>query len=172
MHIDWKRKLSSRKFWISLASFIGMIVLYYTKDADDGQRIACIIMAGASLIAYILGESIADSGHVSLTNKQKLNSAQLMDIIEEENEEDQTTTISYSNGVPSSASSRQSYQQQSYQQPAQQRSYQQSYQQPAQQQSQRQQSQRQATASQAAYRSQQTAGAVAGQSASRTSSNR
>lgn len=71
MKIDWKRKLSSRKFWMALASFVCMLVLYFSEDNNDAQKVTCIIMAGASLIAYTIGESMADCSHAGANGQTK-----------------------------------------------------------------------------------------------------
>jgi len=60
--MDWKRKLTSRKFWMALTSFVTMLLLYLGKDTGTTEQVAALIMAGASLIAYIIGEGLADSG--------------------------------------------------------------------------------------------------------------
>ena len=60
MKIDWKRKLSSRKFWAAIASFVTMLLIYY-GHGSDAEQIAELIMAGASIIAYIIGEGLADT---------------------------------------------------------------------------------------------------------------
>lgn len=60
--MDWKRKLTSRKFWMALVSFVTMLLLYLGKDTGTTEQVAALIMAGASLIAYVIGEGLADSG--------------------------------------------------------------------------------------------------------------
>lgn len=60
--IDWKRKLTSRKFWAAVAGFVSMLLIYFGKDAGTAEQIAALIMAGASLVAYIIGEGLADAG--------------------------------------------------------------------------------------------------------------
>lgn len=60
MKIDWKRKLTSRKFWAAVAGFVTMLLVYFGKDAGTAEQVAAIIMAGASMIAYIIGEGLAD----------------------------------------------------------------------------------------------------------------
>ena len=60
MKIDWKRKLTSRKFWAAVAGFVSMLLIYFGKDAGTAEQIAAIIMAAASLIAYMIGEGLAD----------------------------------------------------------------------------------------------------------------
>lgn len=59
--IDWKRKLTSRKFWAAVACFVTMLMMAIRTGATDEQTITGLIMAGASLIAYIIGEGLADS---------------------------------------------------------------------------------------------------------------
>ena len=58
--IDWKRKLTSRKFWLAVAAFVSMLVFYFTGDAENAEKISALIMAGATVIAYIIGEGLAD----------------------------------------------------------------------------------------------------------------
>lgn len=67
MKIDWKRKLTSRKFWAAVAGFVSMLLIYFGKDTGTVEQIAAIIMAGASLVAYIIGEGLADKGNAETT---------------------------------------------------------------------------------------------------------
>ena len=59
--IDWKRKLSSRKFWIALATFISMMIVALGGTEDKATQITYLIMAGGSAIAYTLGEGFIDA---------------------------------------------------------------------------------------------------------------
>ena len=61
MGIDWKRKLSSRKFWAALAGFVGAIAVVCGAGESLITEVTAIISAAGVLIAYILGESIVDS---------------------------------------------------------------------------------------------------------------
>lgn len=61
--IDWKRKLVSRKFWLSVASFISMLMVALNYTENQAAQVAALIMAGASIVGYVLGEGLADSGH-------------------------------------------------------------------------------------------------------------
>ncbi len=63
MKIDWKRKLTSRKFWVAIATFVTMLIVYLTGDTGKAEQISALIMAGATAIAYIIGEGLADSAH-------------------------------------------------------------------------------------------------------------
>lgn len=64
--IDWKRKLTSRKFWMSLAGFVSMLMIFLGKDRSTAEGVAALIMAGASVIGYAIGEGLADSGYIDL----------------------------------------------------------------------------------------------------------
>ena len=63
MRIDWKRKLTSRKFWMAIATFVTMLIIYFTGDAENAEKISALIMAGATVIAYVIGEGLADAGN-------------------------------------------------------------------------------------------------------------
>ena len=61
--IDWKRKLTSRKFWAAIASFVSMLIVALGGAETVATQVTAIIMAGASVIAYIIGEGLADAGN-------------------------------------------------------------------------------------------------------------
>ena len=61
--IDWTRKLTSRKFWLSIASFVAMLLVAFGQTEATATQITSLIMAGATVIGYVIGEGLADSGH-------------------------------------------------------------------------------------------------------------
>ena len=61
--MDWKRKLTSRKFWMSVASFVAMLIVFIWKDEETATQVASLIMAGATVIGYVIGEGLADAGN-------------------------------------------------------------------------------------------------------------
>ncbi len=61
--MDWKRKLTSRKLWLSVASFVSMIVMARGGTESTATQISALIMAGASVIGYCIGEGLADAGN-------------------------------------------------------------------------------------------------------------
>ena len=61
---DIKRKLTSRKFWAAVAEFVTMLILAFNGTQETAAQVAAIIMAGAGVIAYIIGEGLADAAHV------------------------------------------------------------------------------------------------------------
>lgn len=62
--IDWKRKLTSRKLWLAIAGFVTGLILAFNGSAEVAETVSGIIMSGASVIAYIVGEGLADSAAV------------------------------------------------------------------------------------------------------------
>lgn len=58
--INWKLKLSSRKFWIAIVGLVGAIGALLKMDAGTTEQIATIIMSFGTLIAYILSEGYID----------------------------------------------------------------------------------------------------------------
>lgn len=61
--IDWKRKLTSRKFWLAVASFVTMLIIALGGSESEASQVSALIMAGATVVAYIIGEGMADAGH-------------------------------------------------------------------------------------------------------------
>lgn len=61
--IDWKRKLTSRKLWLSIASFVTMLVIAFGGSESSATQVSAIIMAGATVIGYVIGEGLADGSH-------------------------------------------------------------------------------------------------------------
>ena len=62
--IDWKRKLTSRKFWAALCNFVAMMVVALGGSEQTAVQLTGIIMAGATVIAYIIAEGLVDAANV------------------------------------------------------------------------------------------------------------
>lgn len=63
MKIDWVRKLSSRKFWLSIIGFVTPIMQAFGAPSDTVTKVTAIIIGAACLIIYILSESYIDAKH-------------------------------------------------------------------------------------------------------------
>lgn len=63
MSIDWKRKLTSRKFWAAIVGFVTPMLLAFGIAEDSVTQIVAIIMAGADVVAYIIAEGLVDANH-------------------------------------------------------------------------------------------------------------
>lgn len=59
--IDWKKKLTSRKFWAAVVGFISPTMIAAGASDNQVTQVTAIIMAGATLIAYIIGEGLVDA---------------------------------------------------------------------------------------------------------------
>ena len=55
------RKLTSRKFWLAVVSFVTCVAVFLGGSSETIDRVASLIMAGGTIIAYIIGEGLADS---------------------------------------------------------------------------------------------------------------
>lgn len=58
--IDWKRKLSSRKFWVAVAGFVAGICVAAGMTEAEATQITGLIMSGASVLGYLIAEGLTD----------------------------------------------------------------------------------------------------------------
>ena len=56
MKIDWKKKLTSRKFWAAVIGFISAILVAVNVPEMEMEQIIAVVSGAAVLIAYIVGE--------------------------------------------------------------------------------------------------------------------
>ncbi len=64
MKIDWKRKLTSRKLWVSVAGFVAGLVVIFGGSQDTADKISGSIMSGAAVVGYVLGEGLTDAANI------------------------------------------------------------------------------------------------------------
>lgn len=64
-NINWAQKLTSRKFWLSIANFVTMMIVACGGTENQATQVAALIMAGATVIAYVIGEGLADAAGAS-----------------------------------------------------------------------------------------------------------
>lgn len=62
-NINWVRKLTSRKLWTAVASFVSMMIVATGGAESTATQVTALIMAGASVIAYIIGEGLTDASN-------------------------------------------------------------------------------------------------------------
>lgn len=70
MQIDWKKKLTSRKFWLAVSGFVTGLLIAFKVDAETVETISGVIMSAASVIAYMIGEGLADSAMVYVQDQK------------------------------------------------------------------------------------------------------
>lgn len=61
------RKITSRKFWAAVVNFVTQILIACNVSDSEVAQVAAIIMAGAGVIAYIIGEGLTDAANVQPT---------------------------------------------------------------------------------------------------------
>jgi hypothetical protein len=86
--IDWVKKLTSRKFWAAVVGFATPVILASGGDSEQVTRVTALIMSGAALIAYIIGEGLTDAanGVANVKIEGQNTSAIGFDLANEENE--------------------------------------------------------------------------------------
>ena len=82
-NINWMKKLTSRKLWTAVASFVSMMIVATGGAENTATQVTAIIMVGASVIAYIIGEGLTDAANVEIGEGQLLEA----DVIEEKKEQ-------------------------------------------------------------------------------------
>ena len=68
--MGWKQKLTSRKFWVAVTGFVASLAMGFGVSESEVTQITAIIMAAATLIAYIVGEGLVDATYAS-NNKEE-----------------------------------------------------------------------------------------------------
>lgn len=70
MKIDWKRKLTSRKLWVSVAGFAAGLIVIFGGSQENADKISGSILSGAAVVGYVLGEGLADGANTG-NNKEE-----------------------------------------------------------------------------------------------------
>lgn len=64
-----KQKLTSRKLWLSLAAFVAGLIMAFSGSNETAETVSGCIMSAAAVIAYAVGEGLADAGRLCDDNK-------------------------------------------------------------------------------------------------------
>lgn len=80
-NINWAKKFTSRKWWTSIASFVTLMIVAFGGTESSAAQVASIIMAGAVVIGYTIGEGLTDVANTGIESTEDL-------IIEESKEAD------------------------------------------------------------------------------------
>ena len=65
-NVNWARKLTIRKLWTAAASFVSMMIVATGGTENTAAQVTALIMAGASVVAYIIGEGLTDSANAGI----------------------------------------------------------------------------------------------------------
>lgn len=61
MNIDWKKKLSSRKFWAAVVGFVTSVLMALNYSQLEIEQVCAVITGTGALVAYIFAEGYVDS---------------------------------------------------------------------------------------------------------------
>ena len=61
MNINWKQKLTSRKFWAAAVTFVTAVMVAFGVPQVTTEQVTAIIAATSTMVAYILGEGLVDA---------------------------------------------------------------------------------------------------------------
>ena len=70
--MDWKKKLTSRKFWAAVADFVTMLIFAFNGTQELAGKITALIMGGAAVVAYIIAEGLTDAAGVGKATAEAL----------------------------------------------------------------------------------------------------
>lgn len=86
---NMKRKLTSRKFWLAIGSFVSMLIVALGGAEETATQVSALIMAGAAVVAYIIGEGLADAANAgSVTNLNGADVLKAIEIVDEKSKQD------------------------------------------------------------------------------------
>lgn len=58
--MDWKRKLTSRKWWTAIIGVVISLMVLFNVDSATTERITALITAVSSAVAYTVSEGFVD----------------------------------------------------------------------------------------------------------------
>ena len=60
--INWKRKLTSRKWWLAVAAFVAACMVLFKVDATTAEHVTALILLAADVVGYTIAEGLVDAG--------------------------------------------------------------------------------------------------------------
>lgn len=73
MKINWKRKLSSRKFWAAVSGVVISVMVAFGADAGSQEKVTGVITATGTLAIYMLAEGSTDKAAITQDNSDTKN---------------------------------------------------------------------------------------------------
>lgn len=83
-NINWVRKLTSRKLWVSVGSFVSMMIVATGGTENQAAQVAALIMAGATVLGYVIGEGLVDSANKTTITEEGIQLEQTIEVEDEE----------------------------------------------------------------------------------------
>lgn len=69
-NINWKRKLSSRKFWAAVSGVVISVMIIFGADSSSQEKITGAITSAGVLVTYILAESGTDKAALNSDSEE------------------------------------------------------------------------------------------------------
>ena len=70
--INWKQKLTSRKFWAALISVVTTLLVAFNVSNLTIEQVVAVITAAATLVAYIVGEGLVDAARIKAEGEKAI----------------------------------------------------------------------------------------------------
>lgn len=70
MKINWIQKLTSRKFWAAVITFITTLLVAFGVDELTIEQVVAVITAGSVMVAYNIGEGMVDAARIENNNDE------------------------------------------------------------------------------------------------------
>lgn len=70
MKIDWKQKLSSRKFWAAVGAWITALLTAFGATDNVVARVSLIVAGIGALAVYMLAEAITDKARAGYEDSE------------------------------------------------------------------------------------------------------
>lgn len=64
MKIDWRNKLSSRKFWAFVSTFVISVITLFGATENTILQISALIVSLGDVIAYVVAETKIDKARI------------------------------------------------------------------------------------------------------------
>lgn len=71
MKINWKQKLTSRKFWLAVVSMITAVLVVFNVPDMTIEQVTTLVLSFATVIAYIVGEGMVDAVRAEAENESE-----------------------------------------------------------------------------------------------------
>lgn len=68
--MNWKRKLTSRKFWLAIVGLVSGLIIAFGGSSETVETVSGCIMSAASVVAYTIGEGLADAANVNASGNE------------------------------------------------------------------------------------------------------
>ena len=69
--MNWKKKLSSRKFWAAISGVVISVMVAFNADASSQEKVTGVIAATGTLAIYMLAESSTDKAAIEETKENE-----------------------------------------------------------------------------------------------------